>query len=314
MIDHDRLFKELIETFFLDFVDLFLPEVVEYLERDSLSFLDKELFNDITSGESHEADLVVKGRFKGKEAFFLIHIEAQSSREQDFARRMFRYFARLYDKYDIPVYPIAIFSYNSPQTLENNIHIVAFPDRTINHFSYRPIQLNCLNWRDFIDKRNPVAAALMSKMMIAPDERVRVKLECLRLLATLRLDPARMKLISGFVDVYLKLTASENDLFLRELEQTSTETKETIMQIVTSWMEEGIELGIQQGIQQGMQQEGFSIVLRLLVRKFSLLPDKEVDLLRSLSVSKLEELSDALLDFSSFDELQHWLQVNCNCC
>lgn len=79
-------------------------------------------------------------------------------------------------------------------------------------------------------------------------------------------------------------------------------------------MEEGIELGMQQGIQQGMQQEGFSIVLRLLVRKFSLLPDKEVDLLRSLSVSKLEELSDALLDFSSFDELQRWLQVNCNCC
>ena len=64
MIDHDRLFKELIETFFLDFVDLFLPDVGEYLDRESISFLDKELFTDVTSGESHEADLLVKGRFR----------------------------------------------------------------------------------------------------------------------------------------------------------------------------------------------------------------------------------------------------------
>ena len=92
-IDHDRLFKELIETFFFDFVDLFLPEIAHYLDRDSISFLDKELFTDVTSGESHEVDLVVKGRFKGKETFFLIHIEAQSSSESGFARRMFRYFA-----------------------------------------------------------------------------------------------------------------------------------------------------------------------------------------------------------------------------
>ena len=35
-------------------------------------------------------------------------------------------------------------------------------------------------------------------------ERPRVKLECLRLLATLRLNPARMRLISGFVDTYLR--------------------------------------------------------------------------------------------------------------
>jgi hypothetical protein len=69
-IDHDRLFKELIETFFFDFVDLFLPEAAQDLDRDSINFLDKELFADVTSGESHEVDLVVKGRFKGKDAFF----------------------------------------------------------------------------------------------------------------------------------------------------------------------------------------------------------------------------------------------------
>ena len=57
MIDHDRLFKELIETFFLDFVDLFLPDVALYLERDTISFLDKELFTDVTRIPPMNADL-----------------------------------------------------------------------------------------------------------------------------------------------------------------------------------------------------------------------------------------------------------------
>jgi hypothetical protein len=129
------------------------------------------------------------------------------------------------------VYPVAVFSYETPVTPAEESHTVTFPDRTVMNFSYRAIQLNRLNWRDFMDKRNPIAAALMSKMRIAPEDRARVKLECLRLLVTLRLDPARMRMISGFVDLYLRLTESEDELFKRELDKTPTETKETIMEV-----------------------------------------------------------------------------------
>jgi hypothetical protein len=52
MIDHDRLFKELLTTFFVEFLDLFLPEVCAYLEQDSTEFLDKEVFTDVTSGRT----------------------------------------------------------------------------------------------------------------------------------------------------------------------------------------------------------------------------------------------------------------------
>jgi|GEM_PF-2466122 hypothetical protein len=40
-IDHDRLFKELLSTFFVEFVDLFFPEMAAYLDRDSLTPLDR---------------------------------------------------------------------------------------------------------------------------------------------------------------------------------------------------------------------------------------------------------------------------------
>lgn len=40
-----------------------------------------------------------------------------------------------------------------------------------------------------------------------------MKAECLRLLATLKLSPARMQLISGFVDTYLRLYDTEKQVF-----------------------------------------------------------------------------------------------------
>jgi len=33
-MDHDALFKELISTLFLDFIDLFFPEIASHIDRD----------------------------------------------------------------------------------------------------------------------------------------------------------------------------------------------------------------------------------------------------------------------------------------
>jgi hypothetical protein len=79
-------------------------------------------------------------------------------------------------------------TYDTPAREEPSAHHVAFPDLVVLDFTYRVIQLNRLNWRDFVRRPNPVASALMAKMGIAAVDRPKVKLECLRLLATLRLD------------------------------------------------------------------------------------------------------------------------------
>jgi hypothetical protein len=50
MLDHDRLFKELLSTFCLEFIGLFLPGANTYLDPTSLEFLDKEVFTDVTAG------------------------------------------------------------------------------------------------------------------------------------------------------------------------------------------------------------------------------------------------------------------------
>ena len=63
-----------------------------------------------------------------------------------------------------------------------------------------------------------------------------------------------MQLISGFVDTYLRLTAEEQTQFQVELRAAAPEEQEVVMQIVTSWMEEGLEQGRQQGLAQGSRR------------------------------------------------------------
>jgi hypothetical protein len=112
---------------------------------------------------------------------------------------MFTYFARLHEKFGLPVYPVAVFSYDRPKRAEPDQYVVEFPDLEVLAFRFRVVQLNRLNWREFAQRTNPVAAALMAKMRAAATERGRVMAACLELLAKLELDPARPELISGFI-------------------------------------------------------------------------------------------------------------------
>jgi hypothetical protein len=48
-IDHHRLFKELISTFFIEFIEPFFPEVLKYLDTNSVTLLDREIFTDVTA-------------------------------------------------------------------------------------------------------------------------------------------------------------------------------------------------------------------------------------------------------------------------
>ncbi len=297
MIDHDRLFKELISTFFVEFIDLFFPEVLTYLDQESITFLDKEIFTDVTEGEKYEGDLIAKVKFQGKDAYFLIHVEAQATAKPQFNRRMFTYFARFHEKFSLPVYPIVIFSYDSPNKEAVKQYEVTFPDFKVLEFNYQVIQLNRLNWRDFLNQSNPVASALMAKMKIDPKDRPKVKAECLRLLVTLKLDPARMQLISGFVDTYLTLNRSEEIQFQTEIDTFSQPVQEDVMEITTSWMRQGIEQGKR------------SLIMRLLERKLGDIPPSLETKITELSIDEVEDLGEALLEFSTIDDLINWLNI-----
>jgi predicted transposase/invertase (TIGR01784 family) len=314
-IDHDRLFKQLLSTFFLEFLDLFAPELAAYINPDSLEFLPQEYFTDLDEGERKAMDLIVRVSLRRRpnepevgKVSIIINCEHQSSSEANFNRRLFFYFAQLHRQYLEPVYPIAVFSFDKPKhKQEQDKYQVKLPGLDILQFNFLKIQLNHLNWRDFLKQKNPVAAALMAKMKIEPQDRARVKVECLRMVATLKLDAARVFVLSGFVDSYLKLNLVEEIEFQTEIANIKVESqKERVMEIVTSWMERGIE----QGIEQGGKQEALRLVSRVLTKRVGKLDAALNQRLQGLSVNQLEDLHDAALDFMQLNQLMSWLTSN----
>jgi predicted transposase/invertase (TIGR01784 family) len=301
-IDHDGLFKQLLSTFFIEFIELFFPEILEYLDRNKLEFLDKELITDVTTGNRKILDLLVKSRFQEQNYHFLIHVEHQSTNLTNFNRRMFHYFAELERKHSTLVYPIVIFSYDRPQRSETNKFIVESPNKKILEFNYDVIQLNRLNWRDFLQQKNPVAAALMAKMQVKPDERVTVKLECIRLLLASKLDSLKSSVVLQFIDNYLRLNQTEEQTFNAEIAKIEPKDREKVMAITTSWEEKGIK--------EGRRLELIESTLEVLEHQLTEISSSIKQKVKSLSNTDLKALKKAAWEMKTIEELESWFNQN----
>jgi predicted transposase YdaD len=111
-----------------------------------------------------------------------------------------------------------------------------------------------------------------------------------------------MQLISGFVDTYLNLNLQEESIFQSEISTMETREQEQIMQITTSWKEEGRTEG---------RVEGQSnTILRQLNRKLGNLSEEVATQIKSLEPNQLDSLTEGLLDFQTLDDLERWLS-NC---
>jgi len=252
-IDHDRLFKELLSTFFEEFLLLFFSNVYEHIDVHHLSFLTEELFTDVTAGEKHRVDLLVETKMKGEDGLVIVHVEHQSYAQRTFPERMFLYFSRLFQKYRRRIVPIAIFSYDEHHDEPSSL-VVQFPFLTVLDFRYLTMELRKLPWRAYIRHDNPVAAALLSKMGYNEEEKVEVKKEFLRMLVRLELDEAKQRLLFGFFETYLRLSEAEEIQLRNEVSQMETKEAKQVMELIISYEQRGIEKGIQQGVKQGIEQ------------------------------------------------------------
>ncbi|MBE9231830.1 DUF2887 domain-containing protein [Cuspidothrix issatschenkoi LEGE 03284] len=94
-------------------------------------------------------------------------------------------------------------------------------------------------------------------------------------------------------------------------------TKEIIMNMLdleivditqSRFYQEIIVEGLQEGRQKGLQEGEANLVIRQLRRRLGELPESQCSQIKSFSVSQLEALGEALLDFQGIDDLDDWLQ------
>lgn len=75
-------------------------------------------------------------------------------------------------------------------------------------------------------------------------------------------------------------------------------------------LREGREKGLQQGLQQGKIDEATSLTLRLLKKRFGAVTSENEIVVRALTLEKIEQLSEDLLDFQKAEDLQIWLEFH----
>ncbi|MFH0924714.1 MAG: hypothetical protein V1872_03640 [bacterium] len=211
--DGDQLYEVLLQTFFKEFVDLFLPFLSAKINFNKTEFLLQEMFTDLPKGKRKQLDVVVKVSLQGEEEekIIIIHVEVEAQKKPGISKRMFKYFAQLYLRYEKDIMPIVIFADDHIWREEIDLEYKIEFDKPYLNFQYKKIKLKELNYKKYLTSNNPLAHALMVKMGFNKKERLQVKLEALRLILSSKIDEARQSILINFIEESLPLTEEEQE-------------------------------------------------------------------------------------------------------
>ncbi|WNC31495.1 Rpn family recombination-promoting nuclease/putative transposase [Thermosynechococcus sp. PKX95] len=109
----------------------------------------------------------------------------------------------------------------------------------------------------------------------------------------------------GFTTEELKRTRFYRDVYAEVREEVYAEARE---EVYAEAREEGRQEGRQEGWQEGLQQGETLVVLRQLRRRFGELPAGLEERIRQLSLHQIEALAEALLDFTTLEQVSAWLE------
>jgi len=141
-ISHDQLMKQTLQDRFADFLRLFAPDTAAELDLDAgVTFRDAETFTDLPQGALLIPDIVAEVRTRsGAPRLIIIHVEVQREREdEDFARRMWRYFIALVQRENKPILPIALLFYQTAEGVAWEVYEETLFGHTIVTFRYLQI-------------------------------------------------------------------------------------------------------------------------------------------------------------------------------
>jgi len=110
--NYDASWKEALERYFEQFLAFFFPQIhadVDWQRGcESTDSEFQQVVRDAEVGKRFVDKLVKVWRRSGEEVYVLIHVEVQSQYDPDFAKRMYTYSYRIFDRYNREVVSLAI--------------------------------------------------------------------------------------------------------------------------------------------------------------------------------------------------------------
>jgi Domain of unknown function (DUF4351) len=236
----------------------------------------------------------------------VLHIEVQSQQEAIFPKRMLFYNYRLEDRYNYPIVSLAILGDDSPHWRPNQYQSSQWGCSI--HFEFPMVKLLDYkdDWEALENNENPFAIVTMAHLKTKethddPESRKAWKFRLTTMLYERGYKKQDILSMYNFLDFMMTLPESLSQQFDTELEAFE-ETKK--MKYVTTIERRAEARGLKIG-----QDQTRSMVQRQVTRRLGELPDSLLVDLDALSIDQLESLGLALLDFTTIEDLTHWLET-----
>jgi predicted transposase YdaD len=254
----DILWKGILQDLFEDFLCFFYPRADDTFDfSKGFEFLDKELEqlfppdDDIFS--PRYVDKLIKVFLKeGGEKWMLVHVEVQGYIDENFSKRMFQYYTRIFDKYDRPITAFAIFTDSN-----KDFHPTQYVDSVLGtEISYTFNTCKIIEQDDAVlaASNNPFAMVILSAKLILSRRQLKDQqlfdsaLDLAKLLLTKGIQKDKIRRLIYFMYHYIRF---ENQEMLTKFGEkiailTEGSTAMGIEELVRDLVKkEGIEEGIE---------------------------------------------------------------------
>ena len=234
----DSLWKAILEDIFDDFLRFFIPDADTLFDMSrGFEFLDKEL-EQLFPAQGDEfkpkqIDKLVKVFTKnGQEQWFLVHIEVQGYSDADFAKRMFTYFSRIFDRYEKPITAFAILT-DDRKTFRPSVFNQSFygTNLTYQFNNYKVLDQNsaALDADD-----NPFAAVILTVLValqrkkIGEDDLLTLKLDLARRLLAKPFPKDKIRALMNFLKSYVRFKKPETGFIFETEYDNLTNWRQTM--------------------------------------------------------------------------------------
>jgi predicted transposase YdaD len=304
----DILWKVVMEEVFDDLLSFIFPDSDQVYDMDrGFRFLEKELVELYPEPDKESntrfADKVVEVfNREGQGECVFCHFEIQGETKMEdrplFAKRMFRYFYRILDRYRKPVSAIAIFTGPDAGKMPDRFHYEYRKTRLL--YEYHTVSILDFTDQELEESDNPFALVLLAARTsllegkIPELELLDRKLSIATKLLKKGIPQKKIRTIFVFLENYVLF--EEPEMNRNFIERIKSQDKNNIMGIdeflkqmgKEEGLAEGLEKGIEQGFEQGRENSCRLFVENLL--KNSDFPEEKIASLANVTIDFVNDV------------------------
>lgn len=283
----DEAWKNVIEKLFPHLLNFFIPDL--YSDADlskGFVFLDKELeklSKKSKKGAKYVDKLAKVSLINGNDQWILIHIEVQGYADNEFPERMFRYFYRIFDRYNEKIVSLALITGTDKSLSKGRFEFKAYGSGV--DFKYLSPRLMDYDKSKLEQDNNPIALVILAsqeaELAKKKGKAFDIKRRLIRMMYERGYKRDDIIAIFEFIDWVITLDDKDEELIRDEIERLEEVNK---MPYITSIERIGMKKGSKDAILDILDERFGNVPLEIINHINSIKNDKKLKSLLRFAV------------------------------